>query len=114
MIKLVDKNDNGELPLAKYITRIELIPELVKIVSELLIQLKPHIENKNLIPFYCFKVEAGYKVGLESILNHLMTLNYLSKGCYFYTCDGMKIFEVRGPSGGITTSVCFYLMALGE
>jgi hypothetical protein len=28
----------------------------------------------------------------------------------FYTTDGRKIFEIRGPSGGVTTADIFYMV----
>jgi hypothetical protein len=28
----------------------------------------------------------------------------------FYTTDGRKLFEIRGPSGGVTTADIFYMI----
>ncbi len=109
MIKLVDL-EGGEMPVEKYSTRIEQIPYLVMRIGQILVDIKPHLVDQYKIPVYAFNVVSDYKQTLQHMLRD-MEREGLPKGCSFFEVDGNKIFELRGPSGGVATMVVFYLMA---
>jgi hypothetical protein len=109
MFGLVNFNDAGELPNSD-ITRVEQIPYLVMRISQMLVDIKPHLKNSYMIPCYSFTVRSEYKDTLEKMLIAIEREG-LPKGAEFYECDGRKVFEIRGPSGGVMTAVSFYLVA---
>lgn len=111
MNNIVDLN-GGDLGRAyDRCTRIENIPLLVKTIAELYSNLRSLVERPKALS-YCFEVSTKD----IKVLNYLVTGNLdnqLSEGVRFYECDGHRVFDIRGASGGIVTSCCFYLIAEG-
>lgn len=89
-------------------TRLEQIPFIVMRVGEVFSGLRHLIEHNRMFS-YCFEVRSEYRNTLSFMLAD-MEREGLPKGCSFYETDGRKIFEIRGPSGGVVYSVCFYLL----
>lgn len=109
MFALVDVNNDGELPNTE-MTRIEQIPYLVMRIGQILVDIRPHLKNQNLIPFYSFSVRAEYRDTINAMIRS-MESEGLPRGASFYEVDERKVFEMRGPSGGVATSIIFYLVA---
>ena len=102
--------DGGELGLAKRgNARIEQIPLMVSVASDILHDLlKENIKPKDRQFFYCVQINPVDKTIVDIMIGRLG--DDLPEGVYFYSCDGRYIFENRGASGGIVTSMCFYLI----
>src|SRR5260221_2354168 len=113
-MKLLFDPDGGDLSTANGNTKIEMIPFLVMRVAEIFSSLlREGIRPKNREFSYCIQFHPIYKKTVESILSDI-EVEGLPKETYFYQCDGNKIFEMRGASGGIAYSLCFYLVTKGE
>lgn len=109
MFALVDFGNGGEFPSAD-LTRIEQIPYLVMRISQILVDVKPHLKSPFLIPSYSFSVRYEYRDTISAMIKSI-ELEGLPGGASFYEADGRKVFDIRGPSGGVTTAVSFYLIA---
>lgn len=107
MVELSGPND--DMGLAQRInTAIELqivIPHIADVLSKM-----PKVKGKAFS--YCFGGHVGERKQLSTLVHYFK--DKLPDGVSFYECDGQAIFDVRGPSGGITTSLTFYLITKME
>lgn len=59
------------------------------------------------LPFkYAFEFHSSHKAQIELV----MMTTKLPPNVGFYECDGLKLFQIRGASGGIVTSYICYLI----
>lgn len=103
---IIDKD--GDLGLALEVTPLLNIPIVLKTVIDIFKDL-PVLPNGKKYSF-CIKTENEYR---ESV-KHIITYHKFPLNVYIYTCDGLNIFDIRGASGGITTSCAFYIIGDGR
>ena len=103
--------DGGELTLSKIgNARIEQIPIMISIAADIFSSLlKENIKPDDREFSYCIQINPEDK---EVVAIMLARLN-LPDGIDIYKCDGRSLFEIRGSSGGIVTSMCFYIITKG-
>lgn len=105
--KIVD--ENGELPNTSLVLRPEEIRLAVIVAGEILNRLEM---KDNKIPTYSFRInitDFGFKTDFASNLIKEICNKELPPNMYLYEIDGKSIFELRGPSGGVTTNLIFYI-----
>ncbi len=104
---LVDP-DGGDFGLAKFQTKLENIPLIVETVAGVFSSLKELKPNDRIFA-YCISFNSDYKKLVEALLLDLERRS-LPRDISFYETDGRRIFDIRGASGGVTTSTCFYII----
>ena len=102
--------NSGDMGIADNITSIESIPLVVSIVSKILNYLKEMTTQDKHFK-YCIQVSSRYSKVITPIIEELEET--LPIGVKFYSVMGRKVFELRGSSGGVSTSIVFYLIAQG-
>ena len=115
MSKLLFDPDGGELRLSKIgNSRVEHIPLLIAVISDIFSNLiQEDIKPKNKEFVYCIQFSPDDQQVVEGMIE-IIEVSGLPKGVYFYRCDGKVLFEIRGPSGGVVTSMAFYIITLAE
>ena len=108
---LFDPN-GGELGLSyRGNVRFEQIPLTIEIIADLFYNLlKENIKPKDREFVFCIKIHPEEKDVIELMLKKIK----LPRGVYIYECGGKCLFENRGPSGGIVTSMTFYIITKGD
>ena len=107
-MKVIVDLDGGDFGLSEGNTKIESIPFLVMRVAGIFSSLRT-IKPRGKIFSYCISFNSDYFKTIEAMLIDIEREG-LPEGVSFYEFDGKKIFEIRGASGGVTASTCFYLI----
>jgi hypothetical protein len=103
MKKLRDNQSDDMGRATRIITPLELqllIPHVADILSEL-----QKYEPDNLHFSHCFELSTQYKTEA----NLVIATAKLPGNVQFYQADSRTLFEIRGASGGIVTSLACYL-----
>jgi len=80
---------------------IFVVPHIASILQEL------HESGQSNLPFkYGFEFTLGYK----NLLHYALGSVKLPPNVSFYEVDGTRLFEIRGASGGIVTTMICYLV----
>lgn len=106
MFKLANLNE-GDLGISDIFTNVENLSAIVPHVANILSKIEARKDN---IPSYCFKFRQVSKLTLESQI--LVIERLLLKDISFYETDGRKVFELRGPNGGVISAIVCYLVKL--
>lgn len=78
-----------------------IIPIIADILEEL------HNSKISTLPFkYAFEFSSSYKNHILIEINNCKLPSHVS----FYEIDGNKLFEIRGPSGGVVSGLICYLV----
>lgn len=101
-------NMDGDMGLALEITPLLNIPIVLKIVIDVFKNLPILSDGKKYS--FCVRFEQSYR---ESV-KHIITYHKFPSNVYIYDSDGLNIFDIRGASGGITTSCAFYIIGDGK
>lgn len=104
---LVSK-DAGDMGTAEGNTKIEQIPLLVIRIADVFSKLSFLKPNDKMFS-YCIQFRPEYKYTVECMLRDIEKEG-LPQGITFYEVGRNRIFENRGPSGGVTFSMSFYLI----
>jgi len=110
-MNIIASIDGGDLGRANKITSFWDIPSTIEIAGNIFTNIRNQI-NKPMILSYGIEVSGYYKNIMEPLLLS-MEIRGLPEGCRFYKTDGIRIFDIRGVSGGIATSCIFYLICEG-
>lgn len=104
--------DGGDLGRGVKVTSLELavvVPHIANILQALYDDRGLFFDNSKLPAYkYGFEVYLGDKNKLYLAISDLE--KQLPKNIHWYECDGQKIFELRGASGGVTTALACYLV----
>lgn len=98
--------DGGDLGRAntRPITSLEMqivVPHIASILEELA------VAKFSELPFkYAFEIYSDERNGALLVISYTK----LPAHVFWYECDGKRLFEVRGPSGGIISSHICYLV----
>jgi hypothetical protein len=96
--------DGGELGRAtRVVTPLEfqlLIPHVAEIINAL------KVESPRKYYVHPFEFRGEDKNCIELVILSAK----LPSDVHFYETDGKKIFEIRGPSGGVVSSLICYLV----
>jgi len=82
-----------------------LVPHIAHILECL------HIAGLSRLPFkYAFEFPLHVR---DQVFLSMLTMK-LPSHVKFYECDGKKLFEMRGASGGVVSGLVCYLITTGE
>jgi len=104
--------DGGELIPSIGNTEIGQIPFLIMKIADVFSKLREIRPNDREF-VYCIQFSPNYKDTVECMLLDMLRKG-LPMGTTFYECDGRRIFEMRGATGGIVHSMAFYLITKGD
>lgn len=107
---MIQFGDNDDLGLADGNTPIFLLPYVVKIASKILSDLHKLYPDKNWK--HAIQIGNGFTRLTEAIMDELS--EQLAEHTQFYAIDGKRIFELRGPSGGVVSARIFYITSMGN
>jgi len=102
--------DGGDLGRGVKVTALELAiiaPHIANIFQAIIAEQNMFFDTSQLRPMkYGFEVWSRDKKYLGLALNDIR----LPSNVGWYECDGKKIFELKSPSGGLSTSLVCYLI----
>jgi hypothetical protein len=107
MVNFTFDSDCGDLGRASGLTPIQDIPIVVIRIAEVYSKLRFKVEEQLC---YCVEFRSEYRNTVLSMLKDIETEG-LPGGVKFFSLSGNKVFEIRGVSGGVVSSCCFYLIS---
>lgn len=95
----------AEIPLITPLEFHVILPHIAHILECL------HVAGHSRLPFrYAFEFSHYHK---DMVLMEMISAR-LPTHVKFYECDGKKLFEMRGHSGGIISGIICYLITDGQ
>lgn len=108
--------DGGEMQIPVGVTTIPLFPNLVKESVSTLVSLHKMVKEGMLQPIgewhafqHAFKIRTEDREFIQMFMLELE--KEFPDTVQWYETDGRKLFELRGISGGVTTSLVCYLVS---
>lgn len=97
--------NGGDLGLSEVVINPEQFLNLIPIIHKIMLDVKKEFNPDKPLK-YCFRF--GHQS--NSLIYDLIHRAEEIYGVEFYSCDGKKVFEIRGISGGIVTGYVCYLI----